>query len=126
MFLFFFSSRRLHTRCALVTGVQTCALPIYVWSICDRPAVEGKNRSGGISRCPTSRPADCCAVATANIGAAQAPVRQALLRGLRRIAEGAPRLAAAAVVEMVGQRRDGATIEALADLAEQEIGRAHV
>src|SRR3546814_10483987 len=31
MFLcvFFCSSRRRHTRCALVTGVQTCALPIY-------------------------------------------------------------------------------------------------
>src|SRR3546814_19198181 len=28
VFLFFFSSRRRHTRCALVTGVQTCALPI--------------------------------------------------------------------------------------------------
>src|SRR3546814_3522260 len=28
--VFFFSSRRRHTRCALVTGVQTCALPIYV------------------------------------------------------------------------------------------------
>src|SRR3546814_15941643 len=27
--LFFFTSRRRHTRCALVTGVQTCALPIY-------------------------------------------------------------------------------------------------
>src|SRR3546814_13425624 len=27
---FFFSSRRRHTRCALVTGVQTCALPISV------------------------------------------------------------------------------------------------
>src|SRR3546814_7706587 len=26
--VFFFSSRRRHTRCALVTGVQTCALPI--------------------------------------------------------------------------------------------------
>src|SRR3546814_7705064 len=26
--LFFFSSRRRHTRCALVTVVQTCALPI--------------------------------------------------------------------------------------------------
>src|SRR3546814_3936656 len=26
---FFLSSRRRHTRCALVTGVQTCALPIY-------------------------------------------------------------------------------------------------
>src|SRR3546814_17839152 len=31
LFVFFFSSRRRHTRCALVTGVQTCALPI-----CDR------------------------------------------------------------------------------------------
>src|SRR3546814_1281009 len=28
-FDFFFSSRRRHTRCSLVTGVQTCALPIY-------------------------------------------------------------------------------------------------
>src|SRR3546814_8362890 len=27
-YVFFFSSRRRHTRCALVTGVQTCALPI--------------------------------------------------------------------------------------------------
>src|SRR3546814_7630284 len=26
--IFFVSSRRRHTRCALVTGVQTCALPI--------------------------------------------------------------------------------------------------
>src|SRR3546814_5493706 len=26
---FFFSSRNRHTMCALVTGVQTCALPIY-------------------------------------------------------------------------------------------------
>src|SRR3546814_5711630 len=30
LFIFFcFSSRRRHTRCALVTGVQTCALPIF-------------------------------------------------------------------------------------------------
>src|SRR3546814_9958588 len=28
MYGFFCSSRRRHTRCALVTGVQTCALPI--------------------------------------------------------------------------------------------------
>src|SRR3546814_6911755 len=28
--MFFFSSRRRHTRCALVTGVQTCALPIFL------------------------------------------------------------------------------------------------
>src|SRR3546814_1491883 len=40
MFVFFFSSRRRHTRCALVTGVQTCALPIscFAWR-CIEPAV---------------------------------------------------------------------------------------
>src|SRR3546814_18172939 len=27
--MFFFPSRRRHSRCALVTGVQTCALPIF-------------------------------------------------------------------------------------------------
>src|SRR3546814_5891507 len=38
-FCFFFSSRRRHTRCALVTGVQTCALPIsYI------PALSGFSR----------------------------------------------------------------------------------
>src|SRR3546814_5293561 len=33
LYFLFFSSRRRHTRCALVTGVQTCALPI-----CPTPA----------------------------------------------------------------------------------------
>src|SRR3546814_17264651 len=37
LFVFFCSSRRRHTRCALVTGVQTCALPIYAAR--DRAAV---------------------------------------------------------------------------------------
>src|SRR3546814_4257182 len=36
---FFFSSRRRHTRCALVTGVQTCALPIYADELRDAPYV---------------------------------------------------------------------------------------
>src|SRR3546814_3686831 len=38
---FVFSSRRRHTRCALVTGVQTCALPIS-----PRKAEEGRGRRG--------------------------------------------------------------------------------
>src|SRR3546814_3343398 len=38
MVVFFFSSRRRHTRCALVTGVQTCALPI---SYTDISVVDG-------------------------------------------------------------------------------------
>src|SRR3546814_9092988 len=33
--MFFFSSRRRHTRCALVTGVQTCALPIFGFTLDD-------------------------------------------------------------------------------------------
>src|SRR3546814_7347403 len=36
--MFFFSSRRRHTRCALVTGVQTCALPIFLGDL------EGESR----------------------------------------------------------------------------------
>src|SRR3546814_1333243 len=32
--MFFFSSRSRHTRCALVTGVQTCALPISFDWVC--------------------------------------------------------------------------------------------
>src|SRR3546814_3328880 len=39
---FFFSSRRRHTRCALVTGVQTCALPISALL-----------RAGNLGLCPT-------------------------------------------------------------------------
>src|SRR3546814_9184558 len=39
MLIFFFSSRRRHTRCALVTGVQTCALPIcHSQGVLDRVA----------------------------------------------------------------------------------------
>src|SRR3546814_1577216 len=33
VYVFFFSSRRRHTRCALVTGVQTCALPIFDYMV---------------------------------------------------------------------------------------------
>src|SRR3546814_6093049 len=38
--LFFFSSRRRHTRCALVTGVQTCALPIFGGGLEERGGAE--------------------------------------------------------------------------------------
>src|SRR3546814_3731210 len=37
MLFFFFSSRRRHTRCALVTGVQTFALPISDFDLTYRP-----------------------------------------------------------------------------------------
>src|SRR3546814_6694818 len=52
---FFFSSRRRHTRCALVTGVQTCALPIsptlLVWLIA-RISAFRTNPRGDCGECP--------------------------------------------------------------------------
>src|SRR3546814_3581891 len=55
---FFFSSRRRHTRCALVTGVQTCALPIsrrFAAMPTTRCLVTGKND------------ADCCPLAIGKV-----------------------------------------------------------
>src|SRR3546814_8654544 len=46
LFLFFFSSRRRHTRCALVTGVQTCALPICERRVLARARFEFGNAFG--------------------------------------------------------------------------------
>src|SRR3546814_4332469 len=47
---FFFSSRRRHTICALVTGVQTCALPICLNQRIGAKALDrrgaGKDRAG--------------------------------------------------------------------------------
>src|SRR3546814_12652032 len=40
--MFFFSSRRRHTRCALVTGVQTCALPISSYLTMLDPSLLGR------------------------------------------------------------------------------------
>src|SRR3546814_10022263 len=69
--MFFFSSRRRHTRCALVTGVQTCALPISRWSwvaaAWSRPRWRG------------CRPAERAPV--------PARVRAAVLRGLDELVE---------------------------------------
>src|SRR3546814_17473090 len=42
----FFSSRRRHTRCALVTGVQTCALPI---SDAGRHDLQTEHAIGGLN-----------------------------------------------------------------------------
>src|SRR3546814_3409398 len=58
-YLFFFSSRRRHTRCALVTGVQTCALPICFaakdrarWAPCPRRSLALRQRCRALRRQP--------------------------------------------------------------------------
>src|SRR3546814_4625405 len=64
MFLFFFfSSRRRHTRCALVTGVQTCALPICGQRRAARRsdrAAPAPARGRTRRRCATRAPAPRC------------------------------------------------------------------
>src|SRR3546814_17898519 len=47
VWVFFFSSRRRHTRCALVTGVQTCALPISRYARLGRVKVDRLIRDEG-------------------------------------------------------------------------------
>src|SRR3546814_2862677 len=62
---FFFSSRRRHTRCALVTGVQTCALPI--WNCAMRNC--SPSFPGGSAK-PISTPRDSfCGTAVTSSGA---------------------------------------------------------
>src|SRR3546814_18271738 len=69
--VFVFSSRRRHTRCALVTGVQTCALPI-----CAEPLQRGEvvvvhrveGRLGDRPGAARGRGAGCQAVADLHLG----------------------------------------------------------
>src|SRR3546814_2097930 len=71
--IFFFASRRRHTRCALVTGVQTCALPIS-WetsvTLQDRtlpqPKLSGHHMIGG-----SQFPSDCAELLAIKEKAAQ-------------------------------------------------------
>src|SRR3546814_11946481 len=61
MFSFFFSSRRRHTSCALVTGVQTCALPISVPAPRrgeDRAGVVLEEPAGEVPSGPRAGPGD--------------------------------------------------------------------
>src|SRR3546814_6913010 len=51
--MLFVSSRRLHTRCALVTGVQTCALPIYPATPFSRRSAEARRPEPSGSAIPT-------------------------------------------------------------------------
>src|SRR3546814_19086110 len=53
--LFFFSSRRRHTRFALVTGVQTCALPIFTGINSDLPGLVIAQVTGNVYDTPTGR-----------------------------------------------------------------------
>src|SRR3546814_3719232 len=104
---FFLSSRRRHTRCALVTGVQTCALPILrAW-----PAL------ASWMLCPQSR----SAVAIGPIAASDTDTAL-LLRRLRPYLLPVARLPRAPALVRLGH----AAACLVGGVAGAEIGRAHV
>src|SRR3546814_9774341 len=100
--LLFFSSRRRHTRCALVTGVQTCALPIS-------QALGAAQVVGGVGA-GTAGTAPSAAAARADqlpAGGAQAGTTF-LGQGIGdqpRVAEGLGRLPSGAIEHAAGVRR---------------------
>src|SRR3546814_5001174 len=121
---FFFASRRRHTRCALVTGVQTCALPIST------PRLNGNSRKIP----PSAR----------RIAGAARPARVAPARKWRRLnmaglpgGESPPLIAQPYVSSMTdggaGQNHIRAIHSAIATIitfsvseTKPKIGRAHV
>src|SRR3546814_973320 len=60
MLFFLFSSRRRHTRCALVTGVQTCALPIYCFWALERQQDSALLGLCGLKHGPPDTPIATC------------------------------------------------------------------
>src|SRR3546814_6329040 len=118
LYIFFFSSRRRHTRCALVTGVQTCALPIYGQHCSDIDKADVI--LVGVSR--TSKTPTCMYLANRGIKCANVPVvpgcpmPEELLRARGPLIVGLTKDPASLV--QVRQNR----LRMLTD----EIGRAHV
>src|SRR3546814_6548994 len=78
---FFFSSRRRHTRCALVTGVQTCALPIL-----DNGGPDATRAHAGDAALQALVAGDACdTVVAAIVGAAGLPSTLAAARAGKRL-----------------------------------------
>src|SRR3546814_1314327 len=72
--VFFFSSRRRHTRCALVTGVQTCALPIS-----RRDQFVGRDRAAPLRDVPQAVGVGAAAHRAAGAGGRQAARHRQIL-----------------------------------------------
>src|SRR3546814_14496865 len=77
--VFYFSSRRRHTRCALVTVVQTCALPIYLTDV-ETAGGQGEHRAQDDENQP---PADhrATSMSERRVGSVSVCAPKALVRG---------------------------------------------
>src|SRR3546814_2911709 len=114
---FFLSSRRRHTRCALVTGVQTCALPI-----CDDQlaAVLGHEVGHVVARHPSEQMSQSAAIQTA-LGTAG--LGEGAVGALVQMATGVGQLSFSRSAEAEADRIG---LEYMARAGYDQIGRAHV
>src|SRR3546814_7631415 len=112
-YTFFFASRRRHTRCALVTGVQTCALPIYFDA---RDSIVGV----GVGWWPALR--EGFALARAQHVHAEVAVERLQARGQGL----GKRLRRGSCIESAGVRGRAQALRDVATAIGVEIGRAHV
>src|SRR3546814_1365785 len=117
--LFFFSSRRRHTRCALVTGVQTCALPICR-SGCRSDVSRDLYIAAKVRRVATHVAPTTAANPTAVAAAPPRPPARSRATASRRTRRGC-RPAHAPGRGQAGCRRTGAAAP-----GPRSIGRAHV
>src|SRR3546814_6904472 len=117
-FCFFFSSRRRHTRCALVTGVQTCALPILGLAKGGRGTLEDAQAAAATGQIALSQ-VWAEVLGAEGLTAAQMLVTLGDLEHRRRYLNAAAtldRLLSLGVVPIINENDSVAT----------EIGRAHV
>src|SRR3546814_6289316 len=127
---FFFSSRRRHTRCALVTGVQTCALPIYARAIEIEIEQGGaaliRIRDDGKGVAPEQLALALTRHATSKIGSFDDLERVATL-GFR--GEALPSILSVSRLKLVSRTADAAhawELGGAGQIDEAKIGRAHV
>src|SRR3546814_15426084 len=103
--VFFFSSRRRHTRCALVTGVQTCALPIFLF---ERTALFGRLMQVAGIKAEAAPPVALGRIKR-QIGVADKVVAALPVEGRDRDPDRRPD-AAAAALDRIGLRQAGADV----------------
>src|SRR3546814_10626633 len=120
--MFFFTSRRRHTKCALVTGVQTCALPISGMAGPRRSAAPAGERrmSGGFL--PYGRQT----IEADDIEAVAAALRDDYLTTGPRVATFEAAFAEAVGAPHAIACNSGTAALHLAAMALGQIGRAHV
>src|SRR3546814_11811523 len=119
---FFFSSRRRHTSCALVTGVQTCALPISIQGRVDRAERLDVVRRSRIDILHVVDGAAIRRAAEGLAGAGRTRTRATIFTGIRQIRDAELQTLAHLRTEITV--RGGVDVDVFLVVLDSKIGRA--